>query len=378
MRRIVVALLAAAVLVGSAVVGVSFFNQDRGTLDIPTTRPASESTDLVETACDLACVELRAIEIAQEAGGAAAAEYVDSIDDPTIRYGCHAVYHAIGRVVGEAGWPTYMTDTCQYGYLHGVLQARAMYSVDADLVAGLATFCGRFEGALATECQHGLGHAVAISVSTDLGAALRTCASVGPALADTCSGGVMMEYAEDYAEEWLDWSAEDEFLGTGERLTSVAEDTDFGALCPSLPASVQRQCYSMIWVFVYPMYQEDVGRASGICPDALDASLHEACHAGIARYVLALMERDDGISWPPESNESARAAAKTVNHLCGETSDSKICLEYAARSLYLEAFLLETSKDLTIPLCEEANLEQRTACEKGRNAAQEQATLLRN
>lgn len=84
--------------------------------------------DVVEQAtCDATCVERVALETARVDGAAAAVAYVQTAvtENPSLAIACHDIMHAVGAEAGKTGFPKYEADSCQYGYLHGVLQARA-------------------------------------------------------------------------------------------------------------------------------------------------------------------------------------------------------------------------------------------------------------
>lgn len=367
MNRNLIKLLAAGMLlvIGGAALTYGFTLTPRGEEE-QIEVPGGDEVVEVSEACDEKCVAEQAIKIYESEGIGGALAYVreKTSSDKNLSISCHGILHAVGRVSGENGWPETRDESCQYGYLHGVLQARAL-KLKNSFVEEAAAWCEKLEsGRLVQECLHGIGHGVAIGEPRDIEAALRACdAGLREAYVGNCSTGVMMEYIEDE-------TGEDSFFGNvGERYTYLPERYDTGGLCQRVPIRTQNACYTLIWSLQYVRYGEDVETAVSVCATAELREDEVACRKGFSAYALELVESRDGMTWPPRSAAAAVKYAQAVLEECLRQPESEFCVENASYSIHAGAQLLELG-DRTPPLCDESViLGMSESCERGRERA---------
>lgn len=96
---------------------------------------------------------------------------------------CHALGHKLGRL-GYRIHGSIETafaqgsDPCDYGYLHGVIEAASADFSDSDLLNSMTSLCevvGGTDDHTYRQCIHGLGHAAARRVNNDLSRAMDFC-----------------------------------------------------------------------------------------------------------------------------------------------------------------------------------------------------------
>lgn len=181
---------------------------------------------------------------------------------------CHEMEHSIGRSAFlqllDVSTAIRQADTkCQYGYVHGVLEAYAQSSTKAGVSASFGTACGHFDNPedaplLVVECTHGLGHAAAVVESQSIKNAVLLCDLLG---ADTksslyCAGGVVMEYGQSLLKRLTGVGpAASNAHGPG---ASVLSQSEARKPCDHIPDRYKQQCWGRISLFWGGEFKDDV------------------------------------------------------------------------------------------------------------------------
>lgn len=288
--------------------------------------------------------------------------------DSTLALACHDIMHAVGVLAGELTFPEYGPDSCQYGYLHGVLQARAkaggrhFVSSASAWCAGIVHNDARFD----SECLHGIGHGVAISTRGDLAASLRLCATLEYPRSEPCANGVMMEnVAIDRQDGPFFMSDADESGQAGELKLTTGE---IEVLCPEAPKATRLPCYRLVWSLLYERYGDDVERAIKVCERASDEPERRACWLGFSTYAIELTEARSLISWPPKSSAEARKYAEVFLAECRRHQDIATCVEGGSYTTHAGAYVADLADGLVPPICENSGT-WREACRRGKERA---------
>ena len=337
---------------------------------------SKEPEKLMNAGCEVECLIEIAVEIAENEGAEKAMIYVAELaKNPKNSMICHGIAHAVGHKIGEVGYSNYINTTCQNGYLHGMIQARAEKNPGEGFSVETMKYCDQFEKSktenpMWNECLHGLGHGVAVSWPNDIESALRTCSGFKDEVADVCASGVMMENGQDTGE------VEGEFGIAGERLTRVSKDVDLGKLCRNSARNVKEECYRLLWQLAYERHLNDIKEAEKVCQYEEDAYFKELCNKGFGNYAIELV-RANKPTWPPISESGAFEYAEQILVECRRLDFKELCIEEAARATYSEMMVIEEPKNLWPPLCENALKTERTSCERGIKAAEDLVVLIK-
>lgn len=250
-------------------------------------RVSPPSPDLAS--CDLACVEARAVDLVASDGPKFAIGWVAAIDDDGVRYSCHAVHHAVGRAAAVRSWPAFpelVSLECQYGYLHGVLQGRAVRSSLEEWMSATYRFCDALDKKSKSECLHGLGHGAAVSASDDLFQVMLACNSLTGRASTPCADGAMMEFADDVWQRagMLHW--ETGYVDVETRF----DPADTKELCERLPSKVASSCWTRAPDMVAPLYGNDPLRLGELCeaapsPKDVDGCLYAAAVSAVENFL---------------------------------------------------------------------------------------------
>jgi len=350
--------------------------------DPQSTAPVVQSTAGVDgqldTPCDLRCATDRAVALVKAEGPEAAVAYADAIEEPAVRMQCHGMFHAIGRAAAREGYPAYISDKCQYGYLHGVLQARALSFDDTDaFLDNVIEYCDELEGRDKRECRHGIGHALAVVTPGDIHAAMRTCARLPDKddMNGQCTGGLIMEYAEDFIRnqgllsgETNNGTSSDE----GISLTTVG-DIDFETLCSTVPRNIQGECFRRISEFVFPLHPKDTDKFSEVCGSAPDESSYYQCHLGFgAQYIGTIVGRDPDL-YPPTTPAQVERLGRMILDNCETYPEVGLCIESAVINfahLYSAGYA-----DRVPPVCKMVKRRWLENCERGMREARQLAGI---
>jgi hypothetical protein len=333
----------------------------------------SRETASEEAVCDAACVEQTALATARRDGTKSAVAYVQAAvaEDPSLALACHDIMHAVGAEAGKLGFPPYEADSCQYGYLHGVLQARA--EADGRSFAGDAsTWCAgldRSDARLETECMHGVGHGVAVATRGDLAESLRQCATLKNSWIEPCANGAMMEHIALERQDGLFFKTAENGNGaaaTSTRRTLTTSETEM--LCLEAPSATRIPCYQLVWSLLYERYGENVEGAMRVCGRASEKTEQAACWRGFSTYAIELAEARSKITWPPSTTEEARAYAEAFLRECERQGDRAACVEGGSYTTHAGAYASDLADALIPPICDLAgNL--REACQRGKERA---------
>lgn len=175
---------------------------------------------------------------------------------------CHDFDHNLGRWaysntqnVVEA--LTHDDRACQYGFMHGVLEAFAIEATDAEMQEKLGVVCEPYRAALDTpglerdlrECLHGIGHAAAVHTQDDVFKALEWCRLGTSTLneIENCTGGVLMEYGNSAVKQRGGGGPLGVAHGPGD--SQISDDVAM-SLCNKVKSEFERECWrraSMFW-----------------------------------------------------------------------------------------------------------------------------------
>jgi len=345
---------------------------------VPVVQSTAGVEDQFPSPCDLRCATDRAVALVKVEGPEAAVAYADAIEDPIVRLSCHGLYHAIGRAAAQDGYPAYISDECQYGYLHGVLQARALSFDDTDaFIDDVVKYCDGLKGRDNGECRHGIGHALAVATPGDIHAAMRTCARLPDKfhMDSLCAGGLLMEYAEDFvrnqgllSRETNNGTSSDE----GVSLTAVG-DIDFESLCSTAPHNIQGECFRRISSFIFPLHPMDTDKISEVCGTAPDENSYRQCHLGFGvDYIGTLLERERDLYFP-ETPAQVERLGRTILDKCETYPEVGVCIESAVINfshLYSAGYA-----DKVPPVCEMVKRRWLENCESGLREAKQLAGI---
>lgn len=330
--------------------------------------------DVVEQAtCDATCVERVALETARVDGAAAAVAYVQTAvtENPSLAIACHDIMHAVGAEAGKTGFPKYEADSCQYGYLHGVLQARAEAG-GRSFTSDAAAWCGtldRSDTRLEIECMHGVGHGVAVATRGDLAESLRQCATLQNSWVEPCANGAMMEHIALERQDGPFFKPGNANAGAAESFTPrTLTASEVENLCPAAPAATRTPCYQLVWSLLYERYGEDVESAMQVCERASEEAERAACWRGFSTYAIELAEIRSKITWPPRNPEEARLYAEAFLGECERQGARAACIEGGAYTTYAGAYAADLNEAMTPPICELAG-DLREACQRGKERA---------
>jgi len=326
-----------------------------------------------QATCDAACVERVALETVRVDGAAVAVAYVQTAvaENPSLSIDCHDIMHAVGAEAGKLGFPEYEADSCQYGYLHGVLQARA--EAGGRSFAGDATaWCGTLDrnGAeLEIECMHGVGHGIEVATRGDLAESLRQCATLQNSWVEPCANGAMMEHVALERQDgpfFKPGNATEGAAGNVTRRMLTTEEVE--DLCPAAPAETRTPCYQLVWTLLYERYGEDVESAMQVCTRARREAERAACWRGFSTYAIELAEVRNNLTWPPRNSEEARLYAEAFLGECARQGERGACIEGGAYTTYAGAYAADLDEAVIPPICELA-MDLREACQRGRERA---------
>jgi len=333
----------------------------------------SRETASEEAVCDAACVEQTALATARRDGTKSAVAYVQAAvaEDPSLALACHDIMHSLGTEAGKLEFPEYEADSCQYGYLHGVLQARA--EADGDSFArDAAAWCrglDRSDARLETECMHGVGHGIAVATRGDLAESLRQCAALENSWVEPCANGAMMEHVALERQDgpfFKPGETGEGATGNDEKRTLTTNEVEM--LCPAAPAATRAPCYQLVWSLLYERYGENVESAMQVCERAVGGGERAACWRGFSTYAIELAETRSNLAWPPKTPGEARKYAEAFLNECERLGDEAACVEGGSYTTYAGSYAAGLDEALTPPVCELAG-ELREACQRGRERA---------
>ena len=203
-------------------------------------------------------------EVAAQDGVVAALKTLQDIGktNKSVSTHCHDYDHNLGRWaynntrdVVEA--LTHDDRACQYGFMHGVLEAFAMEATDADMQDKLGVVCEPYRDDIETpglerylgECLHGIGHAAAVHTQDDVFKALEWCrlGTRAPNEIEACTGGVLMEYGNSVIKQRGGGGPLIEAHGPGD--SHIADDVAMN-LCTKVKSEFKRECWrraNMFW-----------------------------------------------------------------------------------------------------------------------------------
>jgi len=326
-----------------------------------------------QATCDAACVERVALETLRVDGAAVAVTYVQTAvaENPSLAIDCHDIMHAVGVEAGKLGFPKYEADACQYGYMHGILQARA--EADGRSFTGDATaWCGtldRSDTRLEIECMHGVGHGITVATRGDLAESLRQCATLQNSWVESCANGAMMEHVALERQDGPFFKPGNATEGaTGNFTRRMLTTGEVENLCPAAPAATRIPCYQLVWSLLYERYGEDVESAMEVCTRASGEAERAACWRGFSTYAIELAEVRSNLTWPPRNSGEAWLYAEAFLEECARQGERAACIEGGSYTTYAGAYAADLDEAMTPPICELAR-DLRESCQRGRERA---------
>lgn len=247
------------------------------------------------------------------------------------RTSCHNLFRHVGQRaatdVGLSEAAGIALDTCEYGFLHGLMYATATGFTDAsEYIEQMSEYCtaAARSDADRINCFHGTGHGVAVVSQGDLDAGTRACttldagAATGAPSAYQCIGGLFMEYGEDRLGElgW-DWG----HSADNAELVLRVSDAQRARLCESVPAAQAPACYFRAWMFHVPAFSEirafsEYEAAKRVCTPVADVLAARACREGFGEVAFAFVLDESIGSWPPDDQETADELATRMVARC--------------------------------------------------------------
>lgn len=118
--------------------------------------------------------------------------------DPKVLRACHPLVHEIGRRAYKKYQDftqamNYLTDLCNTGYLHGVVE-QYFDSTPTDIFTAMKSICTTAQTAAdQVRCYHGVGHGLMYFTANDLPKSLILCRSYTNVAHENCAQGVFME-----------------------------------------------------------------------------------------------------------------------------------------------------------------------------------------
>jgi hypothetical protein len=289
-----------------------------------TSSETGNSSENVDTVCKQQCVTKRLVEITSTEGAAKAfAWYQEIVEmDSGLAPSCHSAYETIGRAVAKSeGLVRYETEDCQFGFLHGVLYGIAETYDDGDqLVADIEAYCNGYlaDGGLSNpqgNCYHGLGHALADVVSTDIRAAVAGCGKTGTSTAaNACADGVYMEYGDDnlMRNGWLPAKG---VHGNSLKETKY-EISDVAGLCLDAPEYAVDKCWFRMSKFVAPGATEEYATVAQVCMTAANEQHRAECVVGFGEVAIRAEAEAKTYAWPPDTTAEADDLARRFAARC--------------------------------------------------------------
>lgn len=272
-----------------------------------------------------------------------------------MRQECHVAAHILGKVAFQVYGPELLNEPidyrCQNGFFHGAISLYLAELSGDDFTEALDKFCRKSSSVSErAQCDHALGHGLAVYYNYDLPQALDECDRLGTDNSiKRCYHGVFMENIFTifnasirlHTSVWVHPERKDNFpcdieiISSDEDRTALCynmqpfswarpiTETKFDTVaaargCHALSGEVQRMCYQGIGfaMSIYPSIQGDA-RIVGACEAMGDTRLQEECIAG------ALMTRDVhwGLDYEKEKHALCSVYAPTSVKDCGERMD---------------------------------------------------------
>jgi hypothetical protein len=240
---------------------------------------------------------------------------------------CHDFNHKLGRWayndtrdVVEA--LTHDDRACQYGFMHGVLEAFAMDATDDEMRTNLEKVCEPRRATVKTpglerdlgECLHGIGHAAAVHTQDDVFKALEWCRLGTNTIHEigSCTGGVLMEYGNSAIKKHGGNGPLAEAHGPGD--SSIPDDVAM-KLCTMVKDEFRRECWRRAGMF-WGALKVAPTEMLRICVADARSDLDQ-CGAGVGDWVMRLSyENVRDLNEVPQYIADACAAEKSVEGWC--------------------------------------------------------------
>lgn len=189
---------------------------------------------------------------------------------------CHHAMHAIGQAafsaLGSYAALRLGDDSCQGGYVHGILQQWTLSGRGED---GVQTVClPTTPGSKAyAMCGHGLGHAVALRYPTSLTQALKVCEQAAPKdLIGACADGAVMEYSgKDHVTVGI------QAVSASRPKDYVTEKDRYNACEVLTDDAGRRSCWEWVHMLIDDSKKDDPTTYAKLCEGATRKGDRDAC-----------------------------------------------------------------------------------------------------
>jgi hypothetical protein len=239
---------------------------------------------------------------------------------------CHEFDHKLGRWAYKDTEDvlkalTYDDRACQYGFMHGVLEAFAMTATDAEMKAKLPVVCEPRRATVKTpglerdlgECLHGLGHAAAVHTQDDVFRALEWC-RLGTTTRNeigSCAGGALMEYGNSIIKQKGGRGPLAEAHGPGE--STVTDDVAM-RLCTMVADDFKRECWRRASAF-WGALQVSPSEMLRMCAKDSRGDADQ-CGAGVGDWVVRISYEGRKLDEVPQFIAEQCANDKQIEGWC--------------------------------------------------------------
>jgi hypothetical protein len=193
---------------------------------------------------------------------------------------CHTLAHTLGRsAIVSAGGEALVgavgdeSAVCEYGFLHGAVEAAGWVTAADRIGALVAEACAPQQGETRAECVHAAGHAAAIANPRQLFAALDDCDRYGDE-AHLCAHGALMAFSIgsppfDGSDAW-DWIR--------------IERGDLDGVCDKVRTGYAASCWEFLWNAYVGRDDADVSDMLNDCPPP-GRPFAEVCRQGSGKVL---------------------------------------------------------------------------------------------
>lgn len=298
--------------------------------------------------------------IYRDKGFAASLSYIKKVTYHAPTSGdCHFLMHELGRVsyagTQDLGTLFLQGDSyCLGGYYHGLLEQHFAYHIDSGINAVLLDVCKKIDKSklLASECYHGVGHALMYITKNDLMLSLKQCDFFPDEKQQyLCYFGAFMENSYAHMPEY---HGEKKYVRSDDLLyPCTAVEEKYKLACYAFPG--RALLHTRRHEHQTTKELSDYKDAFGVCQRITDG---EKYRKECIEHVSVLIQ----IAFPHEWDR-----AREVCGLLGESSDRSLC--YSRTAVFIQRNDVK-KKGLAESFCETLGQEYESSCRKAIEADQ--------